>query len=735
MGIRIVKWVVYLLLILVVLLLSVFAFVVLAPDRAVGLLEYGTGYTLSADSLEIDASTSALNATGLLVLAPDGGELLRAEEFHSGVDPLGAWRGTAPFWDIQIRNAHLYLSSSADEATPAAQYAPELDFARILGARFVDVDSLTVHAGERETKYSLSLQRSDEHTMDLRLAMGEVLMLAGTLDYKLGARTTLALLVPDLDLRKLLGQKVEDADVDESVTLTADEAAIDWSWLGMLRKTDLSLQIGKLLLPEQTLNGVLAKLEFAKNGLVLDLQLNSLLLSEDSDVTLDDMNLRAELTALALATQGKDLKGSIALDSEGLELSSDGEFNVNGLNGNSLALLLKLAPQSNISAALPDAATPYLPLQLKSEINIDASTYKLAAIQASFGESDIAGTFSLAFDNGAATVNARLHSKALVLSKAQTQAQAPEVPEQPTNSAAAKNKIFSDEAISWRWLEQGDVDVKLTADILQLYDARFTDFALLAKGEQGSLLIEPLSAKFGGGGFSGSSNIEKVESGAAVKLNFEMNGVDLEAFGLVPQEQLAGGKTELELGLSTKGNSSAEMAGALQGVVHLLVHDAVVQNDSFELIGSDILLETLNKLNPFAKTDPTTKLHCALVHFDIEDGLMNTSKALVVETEKMEIIGDGSVNLDDETLNILITPNAKQTVGLNVGSVVKFMKLGGTLANPSPAVDAGGLLKSGASIGAAVSTGGVSLLAENLVKKVAQENACRKALATSGTSN
>ena len=57
-------------------------------------------------------------------------------------------------------------------------------------------------------------------------------------------------------------------------------------------------------------------------------------------------------------------------------------------------------------------------------------------------------------------------------------------------------------------------------------------------------------------------------------------------------------------------------------------------------------------------------------------------------------------------------------VGGNLGGLVKFVKLGGTLRNPKPEVDALGILQSGAAIGAAISTGGVSIFAEGLAKPV-----------------
>ena len=58
---------------------------------------------------------------------------------------------------------------------------------------------------------------------------------------------------------------------------------------------------------------------------------------------------------------------------------------------------------------------------------------------------------------------------------------------------------------------------------------------------------------------------------------------------------------------------------------------------------------------------------------------------------------------------------------------MKFMKIGGRLDNPKPVVSASGLLKTGVAIGAAVSTGGASLIADGLINKVPQGAACDKA--------
>jgi hypothetical protein len=282
-------------------------------------------------------------------------------------------------------------------------------------------------------------------------------------------------------------------------------------------------------------------------------------------------------------------------------------------------------------------------------------------------------------------------------------------------------RVFSATPVDWQWLDTAEVALTLNAAQLTLQDAQFEDLRIALNSTSTGMELAPLSAVFGGGGFNGSLKLERPtnqsEPGVRPTLAFELDGVAIEAFGLVPKEELTGGELEVLLALQSEGVSAADLASALGGRITFMAEDARLMNDFIELAGSDLVMETLSKLNPFVREDPSTELVCALAHFDVEEGVMTTSNNLVVETSKMEIVGNGTVDLGTEKIGLTLSPNAKSGIGINVGSLVKFLKLGGTLAQPRPTADAAGLLKSGAAIGAALSTGGVSILAEGLAKR------------------
>lgn len=390
------------------------------------------------------------------------------------------------------------------------------------------------------------------------------------------------------------------------------------------------------------------------------------------------------------------------------------------------------------SKGLPPAIAvqPYVdadlfPLTLAAEVQVSAADLALSDLTFESPTNEFAGTVNIAF---AAPIEAsadlqaqRLYFPLVAASDTPAesnteQAAAPAEEKKPKKAKTEPTPVFTDEAIDWSWLQAAKVDVALTAQALKLQDAAFTDFNVQLKSADGQLTLQPFAATIGNGGFSGAvelglTNQDADSDAVAASVSLQVNDVELESFGFVPQEELEGGALEVDVQLQTDGRSAHDLAAALQGDILVIVDEARLMNDFIELAGSDLLMETLNKLNPFSKKDPTTELKCGLAHFSVEQGVLSTRKQLVMETSKMEIVGDGEIDLNKERLNITLSPIAKSGVGLNVGSLVKFLKLGGRLNDPKPAADAGGLLKSGVAIGAAISTGGLSVVADGVASR------------------
>jgi len=138
--------------------------------------------------------------------------------------------------------------------------------------------------------------------------------------------------------------------------------------------------------------------------------------------------------------------------------------------------------------------------------------------------------------------------------------------------------------------------------------------------------------------------------------------------------------------------------------------------------------DLFSMLNP-SGTREGTLIECGVINFNIKDGIATADKGIAVASNKMNVIGSGTIDLKTEKLDIGITPQAREGVGISVGQLAELVRVQGTLANPKLGVDTMAALKAGAGVGAALATGGLSILAQGLYdKSTADEDPCATAL-------
>jgi hypothetical protein len=137
----------------------------------------------------------------------------------------------------------------------------------------------------------------------------------------------------------------------------------------------------------------------------------------------------------------------------------------------------------------------------------------------------------------------------------------------------------------------------------------------------------------------------------------------------------------------------------------------------------DVIVQILGILNPTRKSQNYMNLECIIYDVGIENGVASVDN-FALQTDKVTMLAKGNVDFESEALSISMRAKPREGIGISIGGVANsFLRLGGTLQDPKLQVDAA---SSVTTTGAAVATGGLSLLARGLWDRAtAQIDICK----------
>ena len=295
--------------------------------------------------------------------------------------------------------------------------------------------------------------------------------------------------------------------------------------------------------------------------------------------------------------------------------------------------------------------------------------------------------------------------------------------------------LFPRDELPLEALTSINVDLSLQTNRLILPSIELTNNRLSIQLQDGNLNFSNESG-LAGGNLSAKIGLQTdSDNQTTLSTNISGNGILLELLPHEDDKWFVGGSTDIAINGQGTGTSIAEIMGSYNGNLLIKIGEATFPNSSIDMFGADVLLSTFNKLNPLSKEETSTLLECAVINLPVNDGIIDVDSQIAIQTSKMYMVGSGEINLKDESINLGVKPYAKKGIGLNFSSVAGAAKIGGTLANPGVELDGANALKLGVSAGAAVATGGLSLLAQGLFSKAsADPDPCNTALGIASSS-
>jgi uncharacterized protein involved in outer membrane biogenesis len=367
--------------------------------------------------------------------------------------------------------------------------------------------------------------------------------------------------------------------------------------------------------------------------------------------------------------------------------------------------------------------------EAKGVFSRDSREITLRDFSARWGPSDIRGGLTVDLTGTKPSVMADFRSDTVDLrpflpskeEKAETEG-APNIEEEKK----VEDFVIPDEPISLPFLDRFEGTLRWNAANFHGPASHATDFEIGLNLRNGHLRVDPVAANGTHGGYlTGHIDLEAVEQGFSIRSHLQLDGGRLQ-LSKIEKDPNLWPTIEFDVNLESHGRSLRELANHASGHVGFILGEGVVASTVMDFLGSDILVELFEALNPFATRQSETHLECAVVRLNLADGIVML-KPFAVRTERMTTVGGGSLDLGTEKLSFDWITKPRRGLGISASALTNpYIKVGGTLSKPSIAVKP---LEATVQTGAAVATMGLTLVAQGLWNRMTSgRDVCRKAI-------
>ena len=281
----------------------------------------------------------------------------------------------------------------------------------------------------------------------------------------------------------------------------------------------------------------------------------------------------------------------------------------------------------------------------------------------------------------------------------------------PNHEPSARTRVIPDWQLPLEPLRRLDAMLSVRVDTLLLHrEHPMTAHAELAV-QDGAFELTPLSLS----GEDGDLEIELLltpsANGAEVSLSLLANELYTGFFTPGQEDIDALPKGDWSVHLRSQGNNLRDLAANLNGSGTVRSSNGRVANTrTRSLLFAEFFGTLLRTINPFYESDSHTEIVCSVFPFTFVEGLMTSAPTVVVQTDKLNILSQGTIDLETERLDLSFRTQARRGLGISAGAVVNpLIRIRGTLADPTLNLNTGGALATGT---AAFFTGGLSLVAQ-----------------------
>lgn len=299
----------------------------------------------------------------------------------------------------------------------------------------------------------------------------------------------------------------------------------------------------------------------------------------------------------------------------------------------------------------------------------------------------------------------------------------------PSSQTPAAERFFGDTPLPLDYLPNGNGT--LNVDIAQLVlpsKVVLKKVAILARLSPQQIDIPKVAFQLGNGQFEGSARVNNLQGLPNWTLKGQASGFTLEQLlaSTNSREKVNGGDMRAAFNLTSSGKSLHQIASNLNGQSQITIGSARLASSLMNQ-GGDVLISLFDAINPMRKKTNETTLECAVAYLPVKNGLVTVRDSIGVETDRLNIVLAGAVNLSSEQINLAFYPKEKS--GLTAGvDLANLVRLQGTLAKPQVGINKEAAVHQALALGLGFLTGGASIIAQNAEGVMNKPHPCRAAM-------
>jgi uncharacterized protein involved in outer membrane biogenesis len=296
-------------------------------------------------------------------------------------------------------------------------------------------------------------------------------------------------------------------------------------------------------------------------------------------------------------------------------------------------------------------------------------------------------------------------------------------------AAPSDDRVFSDEPLPLEALDAFDAELDVRVDEL-IWDARrWRDLVAEMSLKQGVLEVRRAQVDAARGRLSVRGTLKPTPAGSAIDLEVEGANAMIAVRDMTPEELDQLPRHAIAARLSATGKTPHELAASLDGFAWIVGGKGQARRTRLDRLVGDFLTELIASLNPTAKTDEFSRMECQGMYFEIDNGKIVTSPAIVILTDRVAVVAGGEVDLASERIDFTFETTPVRGIGISVSDFVNpFIKLEGTLSNPRIAPNPKGVAVEGS---LAVATMGLSVVAKGFWQRLfGKRELCERAAET-----